>query len=185
MAAAGKNPYAIGAAKGTAKGAAKSAGAAARRMVPASAAAAAPEREFTEEEKIEKLRGYVLINREDWPFIKTNTHVRYIETEEKGGKFKVGGFVQSAPYVADPKDIVASQVLRLKSGFYNSATGARPFMWSVKYDDIEAIYAKGSGTDLTIIRDLESVVKGLNANIGRLASYVKKLEKRVAALEGS
>jgi hypothetical protein len=138
---------------------------------------------LTEAEQIEKLRGYVVVLKDFWPNVKYSTHVRYIETEAKGGEFRGGGFILNNPFDTKVRGgTTEKRFMKLQNGFVKSARDHKE--WIVAYEDIEFLYVKGAGVELTLQHDLQTAVTALNANIARLAEYCKKLERRVAELGG-
>lgn len=138
---------------------------------------------LTEAEQVEKLRGYVVVHKDYWPNVKYATHVRYVETEAKGGEFRGGGFVLNNPFDTKVRGgAEEKRFLKLQNGFSKAARDHRE--WIVAYEDIAFLYAKGEGVPLTLQHDLQSAATALNANIARLAEFCKKLERRIAELEG-
>jgi hypothetical protein len=147
---------------------------------PARPARAAP---LTEEEQIAKLVGYVSVARAFWPNVKYATHVRYVETAARGGEFRGGGFVLNNPFDTQPRgSAVEKRFIKLKNGFNKKARNYAE--WIVAYEDIELLFAKGTGVEMTLQRDLQTAVTTLSGNLQRMATYCKKLELRVAGLEG-
>lgn len=137
---------------------------------------------LTDEEKRQKLQGYVKVPREFWPFLKYSTHVRYIETAAKGGEFRSGGFVLKNPFDTKVRGgLEEKRFVKLQNGFYKAARDHAE--WIVAYEDIEHLYAKGEAVELTLQRDIQTAVAALSSNISRVAEYCKKLEQRVAACE--
>lgn len=137
---------------------------------------------LTEAEQLEKLTGYVVVPKDLWPFVKYSTHVRYNETAARGGEFRGGGFVLNNPYDTKVRgSTTEKRFMKLQNGFNKTVRDHKE--WIVAYEDIEYLYAKGTGVELTLQRDLQTAVTALNANISRLAEYSKKLERRVAELE--
>lgn len=160
--AAPKNPYELGEKKG-----------------PDRPALAVP---LTEGEQRAKLEGYVRVPREHWPFVPYSTHVRYIETAAKGGEFRSGGFVLKNPFDTKPRGSTEEKrFFKLQNNFYKA--NKDHMEWIVAYEDIEYLYVKGTGVELTLQSDLKEVVSTLNQNMQRLATYCKQLEARIAALE--
>lgn len=53
----------------------------------------------------------------------------------------------------------------------------------IEYEDLARLYIKPDAGTLQVIKDLETAVGGLNANIRKLAAYTQGLEARIAALE--
>jgi len=146
---------------------------------PARPARAAP---LTEEEQLAKLAGYVAVARAFWPNVKYATHVRYVETAARGGEFRGGGFVLRNPFDVKPRGATAEKrFIKLKNGFNSKARDYAE--WIVAYEDIEHLFAKGTGAEMTLQQDLQSAVKTLSENLQRMAAYCKKLELRVAGLE--
>jgi hypothetical protein len=138
---------------------------------------------LTEAEQLEKLHGYVVVPKDLWPFVKYSTHVRYIETAEKGGEFRGGGFVLNNPFDTKVRgSTTEKRFIKLQNGFNKGARDHKE--WIAAYEDIEFLYVKGTGVELTLQRDLQTAVTALNANISRLAEYCKKSERRIAELEG-
>ena len=155
-----KNPYALGGKKGRGG----------EREVRA-----AP---YTEEQQVQKLVGYVNVPPQYWPFIKYSTHVRYIQ---RSGEFRSGGFILKNPFDTKVKGGPEKRFFKLQNGFNR---GARDYKeWILAYEDVEYMYAKGTAVELTVHNDLQTAVTTLNSNVQRLATYCKRLEKRVAALE--
>lgn len=134
---------------------------------------------LTEAEQLERLAGYVVVPRELWRSVQYGTHVRYTETEERGGEFKIGGFVAHNPHIFVPNGETAEKTFfKLKGGFFPKAVE-----WVIAYEDIAFLYAKASAVELVLQHDLQTAVAALNANTARLAEYSKKLERRIAELE--
>lgn len=135
---------------------------------------------LTEDEQLEKLEGYVTVPPEFWPYVKYSTHVRYME---KSGEFRGGGFILNNPF--DTK-VRGSATEKRFFKFMNSFNkGGRDHKeWIVAYEDVQFLYVKGTGVELTLQRDLQTAVTTLSGNIQRLAEYSKKLERRLAELEG-
>lgn len=137
---------------------------------------------LTEDEQRAKLEGYVRVPRELWPFVGYSTHVRYIETAEKGGEFRSGGFILKNPFDTKTRGSTEEKrFFKLQNNFYKSNGDHKE--WIIAYEDVEHLYVKGTGVELTLQTDLKEVVTTLNGNIQRLAAYCKKLEARIAALE--
>ena len=137
---------------------------------------------LTEAEKHEKVAGYVSVPKDLWPFVTYGTHVRYTESAEKGGEFRPGGFILKNPFDTKVRGGSAEKrFFKLQSSKFKTDRSRQE--WITAYEDVEFLYAKGSAVELTLQRDVQSVVTGLNTQISRLAEYVKKLERRVAELE--
>lgn len=134
---------------------------------------------LTEAEQKEKLEGYMSIPKEYWPNLKYGTHLRYIETS---GEFRGGGFVLQNPHDIKPRgSTTEKRFIKMMNNFSRQSGDHKE--WIVAYEDIEYLYAKGSGTEMTILRDLRTAITGMDANVRRLAEYAKGLEKRIGALE--
>ena len=136
-------------------------------------------RVWTEEEKAEKLSGYLDVPAEFWDQIRYGSHVRY-ETRADG--FRPGGFVMKNPMDTKPKGgAVEKRFMKLQNGFNDKARGYQ--QWVVAYEDVVKFYIKPDAAVLVMMQSLESAVKGLNDNIRKLAEHAKKLEARLSALE--
>ncbi len=135
---------------------------------------------LTEEEKRERLEGYFQVPPDYWAYVQYSTHVRYINKE---GEFFSGGFVLKNPFDVKPQGgDVEKRFIKLMNGFNKAAREHKE--WIVAYEDIEFFYAKGSGIELALQQDLRASAEALNGNIKKVAEYCKKLEKRIARLEG-
>ena len=131
---------------------------------------------LTEAEKLMKLEGYFTIPRDFWTFVKPSAHVRYIT---KTGDFRTGGFIAQNPCDCKPGGSkTEKRCFKLKNGFTRNS-----IEWLAAYEDVEFLYAKASGAELTLQQDLQKTATTLNGNIERLVAYSKKLERRVAELE--
>jgi hypothetical protein len=137
---------------------------------------------LTEEEQLAKLTGYVSVPKDFWPFVKYSTHVRYVETAGKGGAFRPGGFILNNPFDTKARGGPEKRFMKLQNGFNKSDRDYKA--WIVAYEDIEYLYVKGTGVELTLQRELQMAVTALNANIARIAEYCKKLERRLAEQGG-
>ena len=137
---------------------------------------------LTPDEQRKRLEGYVRVLKHLWPSAKYNKHVRYTETADKSGEFRVGGFVAVNPLVFTPKGSkVEKTFIKLKNGFKPKAPNYRE--WIVAYEDIEYLYAKGDVVAQTLENDIKVTTHQLNENIQTLLKYDKKLETRVSVLE--
>ena len=136
-------------------------------------------RVWTEEEKAEKLSGYLDVPAEFWDQIRYGSHVRY-ETRTNG--FRPGGFVMKNPLDAKPKaGGPEKRFMKLQNGFNDKARGYQ--QWVVAYEDVSNFYVKPDAAVLVMMQTLETAVTGLNANIRKLAEHAKKLEQRIGQLE--
>lgn len=136
---------------------------------------------LTEEEERDKLVGYFVIPKDLWPFVKYGTHVRYVESAERGGEFRSGGFILNNPFDVKPKGAPAEKrFMKIQNSFTKNANYKT---WLLAYEDVETLYAKGTGVELTLQGELKSVIAATNANLAALATYAKKLEGRIASLE--
>jgi hypothetical protein len=137
---------------------------------------------LTEDEKREKLVGYLLVPREFWPNVKYGTHVRFIETEAKSGGAFHSAFIAQNPFDTTPRGTTTEKrFFKFQNNFYKNQAGH--LEWIVAYEDVEFLYAKGEGAELALQRDLLEVTTKITANANRLAEHIKRLEARVGALE--
>jgi hypothetical protein len=127
---------------------------------------------LSEEEQRKKLEGYIRISKEGWKYIPYNSHIRYIETAEKGGKFRSGGFVGSNSIVSEEH----GRRIKLKNSLFKNGNAYRE--WIVNYSDIEHIYCKISGNEFTIQQDMKTITTTLLAEIKALNNRISKLENR-------
>lgn len=135
---------------------------------------------WTEEDKIKALEEYMEIPEEFWPCIRYSTHMRYIT---KAGEFRPGGFVTKNPLDFVPQGATEpKRCIKMQNNF--NAKGAGHVEWMAAYEDIAHIYVKADAAVRATHKMLETVTVGLNKNIKDLALYAKKLDARVAALEG-
>jgi hypothetical protein len=134
--------------------------------------------EWTEGEKVEKLRGYVEVPPEYWEQVRYGTHLRYYT---KADGFRPGGFVLKNPFDTAPGDGAPKRFLKLQNGFSDKVRGYA--QWLVAYEDLARIFIKPDAGTLVALQLIELAVKGLNENIRKLAEYSKKLESRLSALE--
>jgi len=142
-------------------------------------ARAHPARVWTPEEQAKKLTGYLEVRPEFWEQVRYGTHVRYYT---KDGQFRSGGFVQKNPLDTKPHGApTEKRFIKLHNGFNEKAAGYAA--WVAAYEDLERLYLKPDAASMQIIRDLETAVAGLNANIRKLAEYTRGLEARLAAVE--
>lgn len=138
---------------------------------------------LTEGEQLEKLTGYFVVPKDHWPYVKYATHVRYIETADRGGEFRSGGFVVVNPFDTKVKGgFTEKRFIKLQNNFNKGSHDHRE--WIAAYEDIEFLYVKGTGVELTLQRDLQKAVTAINSNLAQLAEYYKKMEHRVKVLEG-
>ena len=136
-------------------------------------------RTWTPEEQAEKLSGYLEVPPEYWDQIRYGTHIRYF-TKAEG--FRPGGFVMRNPFDMKPKGGHADKrFMKLQNGFNDKARGYQ--QWIVAYEDVAKFYIKPDAAVLVMLQNLETVVRALNENNGKLVEHVKKVEARVAALE--
>lgn len=141
---------------------------------------------FTADEQRAKLAGYVTVPPEFWPNVAYGTHVRFLK---KAGEFQ-GGFILNNPFDTKVKGTMTEKrFFKLQSGFNKQAKDH--LEWIIAYEDVDFLYAKGNGVELTLQKDLETAVSTIGGNLERLAAYAKKmdarcakLEQRLAALEG-
>jgi hypothetical protein len=139
-----------------------------------------PARVWTAAEQAEKLHGYIEVDPAYWDMIRYGTHVRYYT---KAGEFRTGGFVAKNPYDVKPRGEPAEKrFMRLQNNFNDKARGYAS--WLLAYEDAGRIFMKPDAGVLMMMKNLESAVKGLNENIRKLAEHAKKLDGRIAALEG-
>jgi hypothetical protein len=139
-----------------------------------------PAHVWTPAEQAEKLHGYLEVDPPYWDLIRYGTHVRYYT---KAGEFRVGGFVSKNPYDVKPRgEAVEKRFMRLQNGFNDKARGYAS--WLMAYEDTARVFIKPDAGVLMMIKNLEAAVKGLNENIRKLAEHAKRLDARVAALEG-
>jgi hypothetical protein len=135
---------------------------------------------LTEAEKKEKLKGYVAVPSEHWPNIKYGAHIRYIE---KSGEFRGGGFILKNPFDTKVKGTqTEKRFFKMQNGFNPKANSYKS--WIVAYENVEYVFVKGNGVELALRHDLQKVTAALSANIKKLLDQAKKMEIRVAALEG-
>lgn len=168
----GANPFELGGRGGAAAAAGRGGAAAAARL----------RTPLTEAEQLEKLNGYVSVPRDLWPFVKYSTHVRYIETEARGGEFRSGGFILNNPFDIKPRgSAVEKRFFKMQNGFAKAARDHAE--WIVAYEDVAFLYAKGAAVELTLQRDIQTAATTLAENVQRVADYSKKLEGRITALE--
>lgn len=135
-------------------------------------------KEWTDEEKAEKLSGYVEIAPEYWEHIKYGTHMRYIT---KAGEFRPGGFVLKNPFDTKAKGGPEKRFIKLQNGFNDKIRGYA--QWIAAYEDIARVYIKPDAGVLMMLTNLQTSVKSLNDNIQKIAIYAKKLEERLSAVE--
>jgi hypothetical protein len=133
---------------------------------------------YTREEIKERLRGYVPVASEHWRSIGHNSHVRFLKTS---GEFNAGGFILKNPHFANLGGGNSRESFRLHSSPWTTSKGH--FAWNAPYADVERVYVKATGAELTIQADLAEVTRTLTGNIRALRDYAKGLEARVAALE--
>ena len=110
-----------------------------------------PARVLTDDEKREKLEGYIIIPRKFWRLLRYRTHIRYIT---KAGEFRMGGFVIDNSSKIDDRDVI-----RLENGYTHSSAGY--YTWMFACDDIENIYAKPDAIMATIIDSINDIKKQL------------------------
>lgn len=138
-----------------------------------------PSRDWTPEEQVAKLKGYLEVAPEYWEQIRRDSHVRYIT---KAGEFRVGGFVMRNP--VDSKFDGAEEVKRSMQMQNMPFVKAKNYaMWHVSYAELARVFVKMDAIDRTLIASQQEVVQALNENIRKLAEYAKRLEARLAALE--
>ena len=158
---------------------------AARRGRAASALPGRPVRAgaLTETERAKKLVGYVLVSPEFWPNVKHATHVRY--TKKGSEDFLGGGFVVNNPFDTKVQGTeTEKRFLKLQNDF-NKGGGAHA-EWIVAYEDVDSLYAKGTGVELTLQkkaltfqREVHKAVAALDNNVRILAERYKKLDRRL------
>jgi len=144
-----------------------------------------PSRVFSQREQEEKLTGYLEVDNNVWKQIRYGTHIRYYL---KTGEFRTGGFVSKNPVeVVVNEDNHSSSIdgkkmyIKIQNGFNDKLKGY--YQWIVAYDDIDKIYIKPDAGVLTMVHTLESIVKGLNDNIQKLAVTARIMEKRISQIE--
>ncbi len=152
-----------------------------------------PEKKYTTEEIKDKLKGYVLVPREDFEQIPSGSHVRYIRSD---GVFRAGGFVTCNPGISGDGRLYIVLRNDIRSKASNLVT------WTVFYDDLSEIYIKnaygGQGNpqaDAKIMvlsssleraeKRIEEVIAATNRNISKLNDKIKKLERMVVSDEQS
>lgn len=136
-------------------------------------------RVWTADEQAEKLNGYIEIAPDLWDQIRYGTHMRYIT---KAGEFRSGGFVLKNPFDTKSRGAATEKrFIKLQNGFSDKTPGYQ--QWLAAYEDIAKVYVKPDATVLTMLRNLETAVHGLNENIKKVAEYSKKLEARLTAVE--
>lgn len=97
--------------------------------------AAVVAREYTPEQQREKLRGYVKVPPELYPYIDPGIHVRYYtKNKQKSNGFKIGGYVVNL--TPGPPDQPPVGV------YLNNVLGGTGTGWPVKFANVERIYAK-------------------------------------------
>jgi hypothetical protein len=139
-----------------------------------------PPRELSPEEQAERLTGYAEVPREYWPDIRANSHIRYYDA---AGAFHPGGFVVTNPYDYRPRgEADARRCLRLKSAIAK-APGRKFFMWVVPYDEVSRLYYRLEFGALLLSHSIRVSTDVMNANLKKIAQYVRRLDERVTALE--
>ena len=126
---------------------------------------------LTNEEKLAKLVGYIPIPKDGWAQVPYNSHIRYVETEEKGGKFRNGGFVGSNSQTN--KD--GERIIKLKNSLFKG--GKQYLEWIVKYSDIAYLYCKMNGVEHALRKDISSVATKLMQQIKKLEEEINRLKR--------
>jgi hypothetical protein len=130
------------------------------------------------EEQREKLTGYIEIQPDAWPYIKSETHMRYY-TKKDG--YRSGGFVtsNSLKKMGDGPDNTP-QFFKIRSSY--NKTDASP-VWTVKYENIDKIFIKPDAGTLFVQDNLVFAAAGFNEINKKLTLKIKDLESRLRALE--
>jgi hypothetical protein len=136
-------------------------------------------RVWTDEEKRERLTGYLEIPAQYWENVRYGAHVRYC-TKKDG--YKPGGFVVRNPFDTKARGEAAEKrFMKLQNGFNEKAAGYAS--WLVAYEDLDQVFVKADAPALVAIENVREAAVGLNENIRKLAKHQKRLADRVGALE--
>jgi hypothetical protein len=136
---------------------------------------------YTEAEQLANLHGYIEIPQQYWVNIRYAAHVQYYS---HSGGYHPGGFVQRN--YQDIQDITTGQekrVMRLQSSFLEKHRNYQS--WVLEYQDIDRIFVKGEAVSLVLLQTIDTTFKGINNNIRKLAEHAKRLDARIAQLEGT
>ena len=114
--------------------------------------------------------------------MKHATHVRY--TKKGAEDFLGGGFVVNNPFDTKVQGTgTEKRFLKLQNDF-NKGGGAHT-EWIVAYEDIDTLYAKGTGVELTLQKtalafrwEMHQAVAALDTNVRILAERYRKLDRR-------
>ena len=86
-----------------------------------------------------KLVGYIVVAKQWWPFVRYSTHVGYQLRAEKGGEFRIGGFIVNNPIDIRNQEGVEKRYLKLQNNFDKKSANHKE--WVVAYEDIDHLYA--------------------------------------------
>ena len=136
-------------------------------------------RQWTPEEQAEKLAGYMEVPRKHWPFIEYGANIRYYTREEDGSeKFRYGGFVSVNQAQASVGSGLDNRVIRLSSGF-----GKDSSQWSLNFENTTRIFIRPNACSLILADNIRGLSTSIDTNLQKIASFIKKLDERIAALE--
>ncbi len=108
----------------------------------------APRPSYTKEEIDRMMEGYIEITKTYWPFIKTGSHIRYIEIDEKGKDyFNSGGYIS---YSKDRKED-----FHLKSLY---SEGPKTKHWSISFTKVRKVFEKVDSVFFQIISYVDSQI---------------------------
>ena len=161
--AAGNNPFALG------------------NAPPAGPRAPVVAREYTPDQQLEKLRGYVKVKPELYRFIDVGKHVRYYTKDKRRSNgFKIGGYVSNV--IPGPPDAPPIGLYLTSSPHGGQgATG-----WPVKFANVDKVYVKMDvawhlARQGTITRaEFRAFGEGVNERLLALDARLQAVEKALA-----
>lgn len=149
---------------------------------------------WTEEEKNEKIKGFLEIPVEYWSNIKYGTYINYINSKNE---FKIGGFVLKSLFIykndlklmipevklsINEEDSDKRKGIQLQSSPYRNKSSTF-FIWVVPYDDIKTIYVKTDASIKVLLSSMEMNIENNNINVNKLLNYIKFLDEKIKLLE--
>lgn len=134
-------------------------------------------KEFSNDEILNRLNGYITVKPEYWHLIKNGTHVRYIDDT---GKFKIGGFMHKNKFVKKDPTGLSLNGLILKSTF--NTKDANYKTWPVMYKSIKFLYAKGNGVEYTLYTAINGILESTNKAFAEISLKNKTMYSEIKHL---
>lgn len=116
-----------------------------------------------------RLKHYFKINKDLWPLIEHNRHVRYRTLDNV---LHIGGNIEKANDESFDAATGANRSF-LRLWFKGRSSIDRRISWNIPYDDISEIYVKGNAIEITTYIKISQSIEELRELISKIA---RKLE---------